>query len=75
MRVRRPVVGVITMLFHGFPIPGDTDLTLVTFTPAAAADEEALRLLGSWTAPEPPSLAHGKSAAAENDPAAQREIS
>ncbi|MEV0030174.1 hypothetical protein [Nocardia sp. NPDC050793] len=73
MRVRHPMVGVITLLFNGFPVPGDTDLTLVTFTPAAAADEEAIRLLGSWTAPEP-SLDERESAVAEGDPAMRRDI-
>ncbi|MGV9610833.1 helix-turn-helix transcriptional regulator [Nocardia xishanensis] len=73
MRVRHPVVGVVALLFHGFPVPGDTDLTLVTFTPAAAADEEAIRLLGSWTAPEP-SFDERESLVAEADPAVRRDI-
>lgn len=50
VRLRHPEIGEIEVLFHGFPVPGDDDLTLVTFTPATATDEESLRLLGSWHA-------------------------
>ncbi len=73
MQVRHPIVGVITLLFHGFPVPGDTDLTLIAFTPATAADEEAIRLLGSWTAPEP-SPDERESIVVEADPTVRPDI-
>ncbi|MFE0579725.1 helix-turn-helix transcriptional regulator [Streptomyces sp. NPDC058874] len=52
-RFRHPLIGCLELDYETMALAGDTDTTLVVFTAPDADAEEALRLLGSWTARSP----------------------
>jgi transcriptional regulator with XRE-family HTH domain len=50
-RYRHPIVGELTLYYESFRLPDAPDQTFVCqFAEPGSADEEALRLLASWTA-------------------------
>ncbi|WP_137989451.1 helix-turn-helix domain-containing protein [Streptomyces vilmorinianum] len=50
---RHPVVGGFDLAYETLALPGDEGWSLVVFTAPDARADAALRLLGSWTAPNP----------------------
>ncbi|MFJ2594110.1 helix-turn-helix transcriptional regulator [Streptomyces erythrochromogenes] len=56
---RHPVVGGFDLAFETLTLPGDDGASLVVFTAPDSRAHDALRLLGSWTAP-PPAPADGE---------------
>ncbi len=50
-RFRHPVVGDLSLHYENFELPGGTGPRLVIFTAEPGPSQQALRLLGSWTAP------------------------
>jgi hypothetical protein len=57
-RLRHPVVGELDLHYNRIVLPSDDGLSLTTYTAEPGSrSEEALKLLGSWTATvaEPPS--------------------
>ena len=50
-RVRHPAVGDIELIYEVFGVPSDNDMRLIVYTTQpGSTDEDALRLLASWTA-------------------------
>ena len=50
--MHHPVVGDLDLPYESFPLPADTGLSLVTYTPEPASrSAEALDLLASWATP------------------------
>ncbi len=50
---RHPVVGELSLSFNRLDLAGDHGLTISTYAAEPGSrSEEALRLLGSWAAPE-----------------------
>ncbi|MEY9930637.1 transcriptional regulator with XRE-family HTH domain [Catenulispora sp. GP43] len=53
-RYRHPVVGELSFSYESFQAPGDAEQTLCVYTVQPGSDSaQALRVLDSWTAPEP----------------------
>lgn len=51
---RHPVVGELHFSYESFQTPGDAEQTLCVYTvQPGSASAQGLRLLDSWTAPEP----------------------
>ncbi|WP_328738791.1 helix-turn-helix transcriptional regulator [Streptomyces erythrochromogenes] len=50
---RHPVVGGFDLAFETLALPGDDGASLVVFTAPDTRASDALRLLGSWSAPSP----------------------
>jgi transcriptional regulator with XRE-family HTH domain len=51
-RMAHPAVGPVTVHFEALALPGDTDQTLFVYTTEpGSADQDALRLLASWSVP------------------------